>query len=91
MVVFGGRFAAEGQLRRLSTGAKKQTDFVYGFVDPEAWSLYGVAIPQMLFECDQNDQGNVNSQDCMDNLALFCHILSFHTLTLLLHCSGLGF
>ena len=32
-----GRAAAEGQLRRLSTGAKKQTDFVYGFVDPEAW------------------------------------------------------
>lgn len=29
------RISAKGQLRRLSTGAKKQTDFVYGFVDPE--------------------------------------------------------
>eukprot|EP00434_Breviolum_minutum_P044244 symbB.v1.2.039499.t1/scaffold6608.1/size16736/1 len=29
------RISAKGQLRRLSTGAKKQTDFLYGFADPE--------------------------------------------------------
>ena len=34
---FSGRLPiSAGQLRRLSTGAKKQTEFVYGFADPEA-------------------------------------------------------
>jgi len=31
----GDRDGYGGQLRRLSTGAKKQTDFLYGFADPE--------------------------------------------------------